>query len=100
MSLNLEFEKSARWPDDLVAIQKMKMAFLERIARALAEAMPGLVTRVAIVSLTGVPPTADQAQLEITTPDGRAFAFRILHAREATLLVLIHRTRPPSFCPY
>jgi len=100
MSLNLEFEKSARWPDDLVAIQKMKMAFLERIARALAEAMPGLVTRVAIVSLTGVPPTADQAQLEITTPDGWAFALRIWHDREATLLDRILHSPPASYSPY
>lgn len=86
ISLNLEFEKSARWPDDLVAIQKMKMAFMDRIAQALTEAMPGLLARVAIVSPTGVPQTTDQAQLEITTPDGWAFAMRIWHDREATLL--------------
>ena len=86
MSLNLEFEKSARWPDDLVAIQKMKMALLERIAQLLTESMPGLLAQVAIVSQTGVPLTADHAQLEVTSPDGWAFALRIWHDREATLL--------------
>ena len=100
MSLNLEFEKSARWPDDLVAIQKMKMAFMERIAQALTKAMPGLVARVAIVSPAGVPQMADQAQLEITTPDGWAFAMRIWHDREATLLDRILHSPPAAYSPH
>ena len=99
MSLNLEFEKSAHWPDDLVAIQKMKMAFMDRIARALTEAMPGLLARVAIISSTGVPQTTDQAQLEIATPDGWAFALRIWHDREATLLDRIIHSPPAAFSP-
>lgn len=99
MSLNLEFEKSARWPDDLVAIQKMKMAFMERIAQALTKAMPGLLARVAIVSPTGVPQTTDQAQLEITTPDGWAFALCIWHDREATLLDRILHSPPAAYSP-
>lgn len=99
MSLNLEFEKSARWPDDLVAIQKMKIAFLERIAQALTEAVPGLVARVAIVSPTDVPLSADHAQLEITTPDGWGFALRIWHDREATLLDRILHS-PVAYSPH
>ncbi|KAI0300071.1 Nrap protein [Multifurca ochricompacta] len=86
MPLNLEFEKSARWPDDLVAIQKMKLAFLERLAQVLAKAIPGLHARIAITLPPGVPTTADHAQLEITTPDGWAFSLRVWHDREATLL--------------
>jgi U3 small nucleolar RNA-associated protein 22 len=100
MSLNLEFEKSARWPDDLVAIEKMKMAFMDRIAQALTEAIPGLLARVAIVSPTGVPQTTDQAQLEITTPDGWAFALRIWHDREATLLDRILHSPPAAYSPH
>ena len=100
MSLNLEFEKSARWPDDLVAIQKMKMAFMERIAQALVEAIPGLLARVAMVSSTGVPQTTDQAQLEITTPDGWGFALRIWHDREATLLDRILHSPPAAYSPH
>ena len=99
ISLNLEFEKSARWPDDLVAIQKMKMAFMDRIAQALTDAMPGLLARVAIVSPTGVPHTTDQAQLEITTPDGWAFALCIWHDREATLLDRILHS-PTAYSPH
>lgn len=99
MSLNLEFEKSARWPDDLVAIQKMKMAFLEQIAQALSDATPGLLARVASVS-PGVPLTVDHPQLEITTPDGWAFALRIWHDREATLLDRILHSSPAAYSPH
>ena len=100
ISLNLEFEKSARWPDDLVAIQKMKLAFLERLAKALAKAVPGLHARVAIMLPAGVPPTTDHVQLEITTPDGWAFALRIWHDREATLLDRILHAPPGAYSPH
>ena len=100
ISLNLEFEKSARWPDDLAAIQKMKMAFLERIAQALTKTMPGLRARVAVVLPVGVPLTADHSQLEITTPDGWAFALRIWHDREATLLDRILHSPPAVYAPH
>ncbi|KAH9061207.1 Nrap protein [Lactarius vividus] len=96
ISLNLEFEKSARWPDDLVTIQKTKMTFFERLAQVLAKNTPGLRARVATALPTGVPPTADHAQLEITTPDGWAFALRIWHDREATLLDRILHSPPAT----
>ncbi|KAH9173856.1 Nrap protein [Lactarius sanguifluus] len=96
IALNLEFEKSARWPDDLVTIQKTKMTFFERLAQVLAKNMPGLRARVATTLPIGVPPTADHAQLEITTPDGWAFALRIWHDREATLLDRILHSPPAT----
>ena len=94
--LNLEFEKSARWPDDLVAIQKTKMSFFERLAQLLVKTTPGLYARVASILPTGVPPIADHAQLEITTPDGWAFTLRIWHDREATLLDRILHSPPAA----
>jgi len=97
ISLNLEFEKSARWPDDLAAIQKMKTAFLERIAQALINAIPGLRARVAVMLPVGVPLIADHVQLEITTPDGWAFALRVWHDREATLLDRILHSSPVAY---
>ncbi|KAF8269425.1 Nrap protein-domain-containing protein [Lactarius quietus] len=98
ISLNLEFEKSARWPDDLIAIQMTKMTFLERLAQLLAKSTPGLHARVACTVPTGVPPTVDHAQLEVTTPDGWTFALRIWHDREATLLDRILHS-PPATLP-
>lgn len=100
ISLNVEFEKSARWPDDLAAIQKMKMAFLEQIAQALTKTVPGLRARVAIALSPGVPLTSDHAQLELLTPDGWAFALRIWHDREATLLDRILHSFPATYSPH
>jgi U3 small nucleolar RNA-associated protein 22 len=99
ISLNLEFEKSARWPDDLAAIQKMKLAFLERLAQALTKAIPGLHARLAITLPAGVPLTADHAKLEIITPEGWAFALHVWHDREATLLDRIFHAPPAAYSP-
>ncbi|KAA1477008.1 Nrap protein [Dentipellis sp. KUC8613] len=86
MEVILEFERSARWPDDLAAIQKTKLAFLERIAAALMEAKEGTLARVVVSDALNTSPIQDQASLEIVTPQGWAFAARIWHDREATLL--------------
>jgi U3 small nucleolar RNA-associated protein 22 len=86
MQLVLQFEKSAKWPDELQAIQKIKLAFFERMARDLMASVSGLVARVVVASLSPRPVIEDQARLEIITPDGWAFHIRIWHDREATLL--------------
>ncbi|KAH7890378.1 Nrap protein [Phlebopus sp. FC_14] len=81
----LEFEKSSKWPDDLRAIQKIKLAFFETMASKLMIASPGLRASVHI----GDPTTTniqDQASLDILTSEGWAFSARIWHDREATLL--------------
>ena len=100
ISLNLEFEKSARWPDDLAAIQKMKLAILERLAQALTKVISGLHARVAIMLPAGVPLIVDHAQLEIITPEGWAFALRIWHDREVTLLDRILHAPPTAYSPH
>ncbi|THU79980.1 Nrap protein [Dendrothele bispora CBS 962.96] len=83
----LEFEKSSKWPDELKAIQKIKLAFLERIGSALMAATPGLTASVVIGEGSGEESDIqDTARLEIVTPEGWAFSARIWHDREATLL--------------
>ncbi|KDQ55434.1 hypothetical protein JAAARDRAFT_692207 [Jaapia argillacea MUCL 33604] len=82
----LEFEKSGRWPDDLKAIQKIKLAFFERIATALMKSENGTKATVVVGNCVDTPEIQDQARLEIVTPDGWAFSARIWHDREATLL--------------
>ncbi len=42
MDLIVEFEKSSKWPDDLKAIQKIKLAFFERVAEGLMKSTSGL----------------------------------------------------------
>ena len=84
MDIVIEFEKSSRWPDDLAAILKMKLAFFEHIARLLMKAVEGLTAKV--VADSPSPSFHDHCRLEILTPEGWAFSASIWHEREATLL--------------
>ncbi|KAF9219296.1 Nrap protein [Gyrodon lividus] len=85
ISIILEFEKSSKWPDDLRAIQKIKLAFFETIATALMTPPTGLRASVYIEDPRGSG-IQDHVSLEILTPEGWAFSARIWHDREATLL--------------
>ncbi|KAG8221585.1 Nrap protein [Butyriboletus roseoflavus] len=85
ISIVLEFEKSSKWPDDLHAIQKVKLAFFETIASALMTTNPGL--RAAVHNEQPCESDIqDHASLEILTPEGWAFSARICHDREVVLL--------------
>ncbi|KLO15197.1 Nrap protein [Schizopora paradoxa] len=95
MDLVLQFERSGRWPDDLAAIQKTKLAFFETIGTALMTKLPGLRAFVVTSEDETLPATSDQARLELLTADGWAFSVRIWHDREATLLQRILEKKPP-----
>ncbi|KAF9447462.1 pre-rRNA processing protein Utp22 [Macrolepiota fuliginosa MF-IS2] len=87
MDIIIEFETSSKWPDDLKAIQKIKLAFFEKVAEGLIKSVQGLKARV--VTGDGVHennPVLDQSFLEVLTPEGWAFAVRIWNSREAVLL--------------
>ncbi|KAI0718445.1 Nrap protein [Cerioporus squamosus] len=86
MEIIVEFEKSARWPDDLRAIQKIKLAFFEQLATCLMGAVKGLQASVVLGDGPVRKEIQDEAALDIVTPDGWAFRARIWHDREATLL--------------
>ena len=86
MEIVVEFEKSGRWPDDLRAIQKIKLAFFERLATCLMGAVKGLQANVVLGDGPVRKEIQDEAALDIVTPDGWAFRARIWHDREATLL--------------
>jgi len=86
MDIIIEFEKSPRWPDDLAAILKMKMAFFEQIARSLTKAVGGFNARVVVDNQSPSASFQDRGRLEIVTPEGWAFSASIWHEREATLL--------------
>jgi hypothetical protein len=72
IDLVLEFEGSARWPDDLVAIARIKTAFLIKFATALKDEFD-LECQVNLSFLDVV-------------MDGYCFRFRIYHAREVMLV--------------
>ncbi|PIL27250.1 hypothetical protein GSI_10394 [Ganoderma sinense ZZ0214-1] len=86
MEIIVEFEKSGRWPDDLRAIRKIKLAFYERLATALMEAVKGLQATIVLGERAEQKGLQDEAALDIVTPEGWAFRARIWHDREATLL--------------
>lgn len=82
----LQLEKSARWPDDLAAIQKVKLAFFVGIADALRAQDAKIRTSVALDSDAAETDIHDNCSLEVLTPAGFAFRLRIYHDREKTLL--------------
>ena len=86
MDIIIEFEKSSRWPDDLKAIQTIKLAFFECLASALMKSVDGLKAKIAIGDGVNTSDILDKACLEIITPDGWAFSAHIWHDREVHLL--------------
>ncbi|KAJ4291036.1 U3 snoRNP protein [Kalmusia sp. IMI 367209] len=83
-SIVLQFEASARWPDDLCAIQRTKIAFLLKLSELLLAANKGYGAMVGLENPSQ--PSQNQAFLDITTRLGFVFRLRIHHDREATLL--------------
>ncbi|KAH7393873.1 Nrap protein-domain-containing protein [Phaeosphaeria sp. MPI-PUGE-AT-0046c] len=82
-SVVMQFEGSGRWPDDLCAIQRTKIAFLLRIAELLVKAKSEYAARVGLENPSQ--PAQNQAFLDVTSPTGFAFRIRIYHDREVTL---------------
>ncbi|KAF3047615.1 hypothetical protein E8E12_010882 [Didymella heteroderae] len=82
-SVVLQFEGSGRWPDDLCAIQRTKIAFLLRIADLLTETESEYTSRVGLENPSQ--PASNQAFLDLTSATGFTFRIRIYHDREVTL---------------
>ena len=79
----LQFEQS-RWPDDLRAIQKIKLALFESIARGLNQPR-GAVCQACVVIDQDCSEIEDGCALEVVL-DGWAFHARVGHDREQSLL--------------
>ncbi|KAJ4365624.1 U3 snoRNP protein [Neocucurbitaria cava] len=82
-SVVLQFEGSGRWPDDLCAIQRTKIAFLLRISELLSGLGSGYVSRVGLEHPSQ--PAQNQAFLDVTVSSGFTFRIRIYHDREVAL---------------
>lgn len=84
----IQFESSGRWPDDLTAIQKIKLAFFEKIAKGFRDKARGCIVSIAMDEIDDAEEAVieDNCSLEIFVPSGYAFRLRIHHDRERFLL--------------
>ena len=84
MDMLIQFEGSARWPDDIAAIQRTKIAFLLKLGDLLEKATPGTITRLGLENTSQK--LLNTSFLDITTPNSLSYRLRIHHDRELTLL--------------
>jgi len=83
MEIILQFEQSTRWPDDLEAIQKVKVALLDAIAQGLlAKGAPHAV----VVWDGNDRSLEDHVALEAILSSGFGFRARVQHDRERILM--------------
>lgn len=80
----ITFETSGKWPEDLEAIQKIKGAFLARLAKTLSQAIPG--TRCTVQYDLDSDPVTDHCCLIVTVPQGFVFRLRVHHERERSMM--------------
>jgi U3 small nucleolar RNA-associated protein 22 len=93
--ITVQFESSPRWPDDLSAIQKVKMALFEKLATLIEGKLRGSkATMVLDASYTEI---EDHVALEVLLPKGVAFKLRIFHEKEKTLLERSLEDQKPIF---
>ncbi|POS72651.1 hypothetical protein DHEL01_v208956 [Diaporthe helianthi] len=78
------FEASGKWPDNLAAIQRTKIAFLLKIGELLGESKPGVVCRVGLEEAKGE--VEKLAFLDTTYEGGASFRLRINSDLEESLL--------------
>ncbi|SLM40170.1 Nrap protein [Lasallia pustulata] len=81
---HVQFEGSARWPGNLVAIQKTKIAFLLRMGELLEESADRPITKLGLENDTNL--ILNTAFLDIVYPTGAAFRLRIHHEHGQVLL--------------
>lgn len=83
MDVVIELEKSGHWPDNLLKIQQMKMAFYLKIAQSLTSLYPETVCRVSIGERDNV---MSCGWIDVTVSTGYKFRCRIHSEREKYLL--------------
>ncbi|KAM3422165.1 U3 small nucleolar RNA-associated protein 22 [Cercospora zeina] len=82
--VTIQFEGSGRWPDDLAAIQRTKIAFLLMIDKMLQDNVDSTTTRVGLENEGR--DVLNQGFLDVTYDNDATFRLRIYHDREQSLL--------------
>lgn len=78
----LQFESSSRWPDELKALERTKSAFLLRVSELLSETTS---YRCFITKDEAIPYNEAITLLNVLTPGGYGFRFRVLSERDEML---------------
>jgi U3 small nucleolar RNA-associated protein 22 len=83
-NVTIQFEGSGKWPNDMDAIQRTKVAFLLKLAELLEQSINNITCRTGLEN-EGYP-LANQTFLDVINSNGHSFRLRIHHEREASLL--------------
>ncbi|KAL8759940.1 MAG: hypothetical protein Q9199_000408 [Rusavskia elegans] len=91
----IQFEGSTRWPDDLLAVQRTKIAFLLKIADSIGK--DDSVSAVRLRLEKSKRKLLEQSCLDLKTADGIVFRLQIYHEHELIMLEKALNGRIP--CP-
>lgn len=80
----VQFEGSTRWPNDIAAVQRTKIAFLLKMGELLESNIEGLAAGVGLENERHM--LLNNVFLDIIYPNGGAFRVRIYHERELNML--------------
>lgn len=87
----VQFEGSNRWPNDLLAIQRTKFAFLLKVGELLEGSTNGFVARLGLENEQER--LLNQGFLDIVHPESASFRLRIHHEHELGILELSLRNK-------
>ena len=83
MDVVIQFEGSTRWPDDIAAVQRIKIAFLAKLSELLESQTASYICHLGLENEDK--PLLNPAYLDIMT-NALTFRFRVYHDREVALL--------------
>ena len=78
------FESSSQWPEDLLAVQSIKMAFLLKIAELLEDLLEDVSAQLGLENDEAI--LENKSFLDVNYHNGACFRIRIHHDRELDLL--------------
>ncbi|KAI4118717.1 MAG: hypothetical protein LQ345_001283 [Seirophora villosa] len=84
VEIQIQFEGSTRWPQDLAAVQQAKIAFLHKVAEGLERGE--LASAVALALENSEYKLPEEPFLDVATRDGIIFRLRIYHEYELKIL--------------
>ncbi|WWC71798.1 uncharacterized protein I206_105757 [Kwoniella pini CBS 10737] len=101
VDIAVQFESSPKWPDDLAAIQKVKLALFDKLSKIMTERLPKSKTNILFdedyIHNSAAGEISDHSSLEILLPQGVSFRLKIYYEKERVLLERILYEDEPIF---